>query len=342
MPHRSHVVRASILRGFDQFLEKRGIAPEALLEQAGMRAADLSDSERDLPFNSVARLMENAALACGDASLGISFAKAFPVGGTGVLGFLFLNSKTIGDAMQTLARFVPLLRAPHSFTFETEEGGACLTWRPPDDVPTSFVQFNTFVAALIVLRLRQVIRPDWRPRSVELQTAPLADTSQAAGLFGANVTYFAPRNAIHVDAATLEQPLAEAEPELRAVLERYGEKMMAELPPPESGLIEQTKSAILRLLGGGRTALEDVAAYLDCSPRTLQSRLATHSTTFEEILNDVRKTRAEQLLRKPDTTLTEIAYQLGFSELSSFTRAAQRWFGRTPSAQRQRLLTELH
>ncbi|MEQ1715517.1 MAG: helix-turn-helix domain-containing protein, partial [Hyphomicrobium sp.] len=73
----------------------------------------------------------------------------------------------------------------------------------------------------------------------------------------------------------------------------------------------------------------------------LQNRLAQHGTTFEEVLNAARKLRAEHLLKTSDLTLTDIAQQLGFSELSAFTRAGQRWFGCTPSARRQKLKAEL-
>ena len=71
------------------------------------------------------------------------------------------------------------------------------------------------------------------------------------------------------------------------------------------------------------------------SPRSLQNRLAQHNTTFERVLSDTRRSLAERYLRDSDIPLTEIAFLLGFSEQSAFTRAARAWFGCPPSQLRK-------
>jgi AraC-like DNA-binding protein len=221
-------------------------------------------------------------------------------------------------------------------TFEESPRGGVLWWRWPDAIGYPFTQLGSFAAALLTLRLKMIVaNPGWQPLEVEMQNAPL-NKAEVHNVFGQNVNFLAGRNAIHVDAATLRQPIAHAEPGLRAVLESYGERMMAELPSPDVGTLEQTRAAIEKLMPERRVSLDEIATYLNCPPRTLQARLASQSSkTFEEILNDARKARAEELLKVSNVTMTEIALHLGFSELSAFTRAAQRWFGRTPSAQRQ-------
>lgn len=335
MPNSTHVVRASILRGFDRLLESKGVHAAEIFAKAGLKPSDIADSERHLNLNAVMRLFEQAAAANGDPALGIKFARTFPLGGTGVLGFLFVHSPTVAHAMRTVARYAPLLGVPRKMFFEESQRGGVVWWRWPDTIEGPFAQFGAFANALLTLRLRLIIiNPDWQPVEVEMQSTPLANP-EVSEVFGPNVTFLAGCNAIHVDAATLAQPIARAEPELRAVLESYGERMMAELPSADSGPLEKTRAAIERLMPERRVSLDDMANYLNCPPRTLQARLASQaSETFEEVLNDARKSRAEQLLKGLNVTMTEIALQLGFSELSAFTRASQRWFGRTPSAQR--------
>jgi len=336
MPNSPHVVRASILKGFDRFLEGRGLSATEIFAHAGLTLADITDPERNLRLNAVARLFEEASAAAGDPALGIQFARSFPVGGTGVLGFLFVHSRTVAEAMRTVARFVPLLGAPRQMTFEESPRGGVLWWRWPDTAGSPFTQLGSYASALLTLRLKMIIATSgWQPLEVEMQSAPL-NSAEVRNVFGQNVSFLAGRNAIHVDAPTLSQPIAHAEPGLRAVLESYGERMMAELPSPDLGTLEQARAAIEKLMSERRVSLDEIAAYLNCPPRTLQARLASQSSkTFEEVLNDARKARAEELLKVSNVTMTEIALHLGFSELSAFTRAAQRWFGRTPSAQRQ-------
>ena len=333
MPRTSSLIGASILLGFDRFLTDRGVDAALLFKKAGIDPSHAGDPDRDLPMNSVARLMEAAAEAAGDPCLGLNFARAYPVGGTGVIGYLFMNSRTIGDAMKAAARYIPLLKSPETIVFEEEPGGAVLWWRGPEGAKPPYTQLFSFSVGLLVSRLKLVARPGWKPMAVEMQIGPLDCKDTAEDFLGPEIQYYASRNAVHVDAETLARPVPEAEPQLQSVLKRVGDKMIAELPPP-GDLADQTRGAIDRLMFERRVALNDVAHYLGLTPRTLQARLAQESTTFEEVLNLARRGRAEQLLGGSELTMTEIALQLGFSELSAFTRAAQRWFGRTPSAQR--------
>jgi AraC-like DNA-binding protein len=71
------------------------------------------------------------------------------------------------------------------------------------------------------------------------------------------------------------------------------------------------------------------------SPRALQWRLERSGTSFERLLNETRAHIAEHLLRDTDRSLTEIAFDLGFSDPSAFTRAARRWFNMPPRVYRQ-------
>lgn len=334
MSHQSHV-RANTLRGFGQFMAKRGIATDPLLQEVGIAADDLADEGSDLPFNHVAQLMEAASRACNDPNFGLSFAKEYPVGGMGLLAFLLLNSHTVEDAMRTFVRFVPLIKTPFKFSFVHELEGAAITWRLVDDVSHGYKQIYLFGASLLILRLRQLAGSRWIPRLVKLQMPPLHPTPDVLNILGPNVVYNTPCYAVHVDQATLRREVPQAAPELRALLERYGEKDLAGVFPTDEKLIATVRNTIINIMGQRRLSLEAVASEMKCSARGLQSRLAAIGASYEELLNEVRKIRAEQLLKQPGGTMTDIALQLGFSELSAFTRAAQRWFGRPPSAQRR-------
>jgi len=70
----------------------------------------------------------------------------------------------------------------------------------------------------------------------------------------------------------------------------------------------------------------------------LSRRLAKEGTTFNGLLDDVRKQRALELLREPKVPLTEVAFLLGFSHVESFYRAFKRWTGTTPLLHRNALL----
>jgi len=78
------------------------------------------------------------------------------------------------------------------------------------------------------------------------------------------------------------------------------------------------------------------------SPRTLQRRLEELGTTYQNLLDDVRRDTSRRLLASTDLDASEVAFLLGFEELNSFTRAFHTWEGVTPSRWRKSERTRPH
>lgn len=329
-------VRASVLVGFDRFLTARGVDAAKLFRDAGLPLAAIANPENKLSINSVMAVMNEAAQATGDPCLGLSFAEQFPVGGTGVLGYLIKNSSTVDEALSTVAHFAGLLGQPFDVHYDKDDEGALLWWCWPSSVIGPKDQYTSFALALLLFRVRYMTREDWEPVFVEMPHERLACKDKAKRIFGENIHYNAERAAIRVDMAALNGTFPKADGLLKPILQKFGERLIAE--EPASHGVASEAAAIIRVHLPDRLAsLEFIAGKLGHSPRALQTMLADEATTFENLLNDTRKLRAEELLKDTDLPLTDIAIMLGFSELSSFTRAAQRWFAAAPSAHRQKL-----
>ncbi len=73
------------------------------------------------------------------------------------------------------------------------------------------------------------------------------------------------------------------------------------------------------------------------SPRTLQIKLSKSNTTFQDVVNETRRALACGYIENSGMSITEIAYLLGFSDTSNFSRAFRRWTGRSPRAYADRL-----
>jgi len=95
---------------------------------------------------------------------------------------------------------------------------------------------------------------------------------------------------------------------------------------------------IARQLHASTCTIEDIAGQLAINERTLQRRLETQNRQFNQLLDQIRVNRAQEYLRFSSLPMTEIAPLLGYSELRSFTRACQRWFGCSPLKMRKQLL----
>ncbi|MEO6102699.1 MAG: AraC family transcriptional regulator, partial [Pseudoxanthomonas sp.] len=106
---------------------------------------------------------------------------------------------------------------------------------------------------------------------------------------------------------------------------------------PGNGFLNDVRQAIAKRMSGERPRADKVASELATSVRTLQRRLAEYGTTYQEVLDDVRRHTARRLLGVESLEIAEAAFLLGFEELNSFTRAFRGWEGMTPKRWRMRL-----
>ncbi|WP_346908874.1 helix-turn-helix transcriptional regulator [uncultured Roseibium sp.] len=79
----------------------------------------------------------------------------------------------------------------------------------------------------------------------------------------------------------------------------------------------------------------NVASTMGLTQKALQRALGRQGTCFRHVLEDARSSMAAHYLTRTNLPMKEIAYLLGFSETSAFSRAVKRWFGQPPRAIRE-------
>ena len=98
----------------------------------------------------------------------------------------------------------------------------------------------------------------------------------------------------------------------------------------------RVRSALIELLPAGEGNIEAVSRKLRCSKRTLQRKLKEEDTTFQKQLNHTRELLARHYLENSDMVMDDIAYLLGYQDLTSFVRAFHIWTGMTISEYRKK------
>ena len=139
--------------------------------------------------------------------------------------------------------------------------------------------------------------------------------------------------------ADLEKPFLTANNVMLDYLEPQLKERLAEAMTSESftGLVQQK---LYQAIPSGAFGIEDIAATLGISSRTLQRNLTAEGTKFNQELQNVQKILAFGYLKNPDMTTDDVAYLLGYSEVSSFSRAFKKWTGQTISDYREQMQTE--
>jgi AraC-like DNA-binding protein len=141
---------------------------------------------------------------------------------------------------------------------------------------------------------------------------------------------------IELPTASWDLPIVSGDPHLHRVCVKSCEEALARRAMKPSPLKVRVENAIATLLPHGHARLTLVAARLGMSSRTLARRLAAEGSSFAAILADTRSALANRYLADRTLAISQIAWLLGYTEISAFTRAFRQWTGLPPRAARAR------
>ena len=161
------------------------------------------------------------------------------------------------------------------------------------------------------------------------------DTTPFRELFGGKVQFRQSTTQLLFPKEYLQIPITFHDPESHRILISQVIQQNESLKQP-SQQQNNIKQAIMEQLSSGRCTLENVADSLMMSPRTLQYQLEQAGTSFRALLDATRTELARHYLLDPDMSLVDVAFLLGFSEQSPFTKAFKRWTGEPPGEYRKR------
>ena len=129
-------------------------------------------------------------------------------------------------------------------------------------------------------------------------------------------------------------PLLSADPKLLKALEPFCAKQRGTGSDTLRAAVEKE---VEKLLPHGKAQRPTVARALGMTMRTFARRLDVEETTYEEVVDELRRTLALQYLKDPGMSLSQIAWLLGYEGATSFTHAFKRWTGHPPSVARKGL-----
>jgi len=330
---------ASVVYGLDAYLRARGADADEALRRAGLEPRDLSDPDRRVPLIRYLELLEICADLLADRQFGLKFGAQYAPRHVGVVGNIALASRTLGDAFETIGRYLPTMVDGTVHGVEISGGSVLVYSYYIDPLMMSYRQKGDWAIAFACNLVRVGLDdPRWTPQEVLLPQ--LADETPAerrirAAIMGDTIRVGHPWAGIRFDAALLARPMATADAMIESLMRHYGDLRLAALPD-RRGEIEQLRREIARVLVKGDAGIEHLARATGTSVRTLQRRLKDAGVNYSDLQSDVRKTLALNLLENDTLALAEIAFSLGYSDVSAFNHAFRRWVGQSPGHYRRR------
>ena len=315
-----------------RFAADHGVGPAHLLAGTGVTPGDLSAPDGCVEADQELRVVRNLVSALPEA--GLALGRRYHATTFGMLGYAFLSSRTMLDAVNTALRYLDLTFAFTSPSAAIDADGARLTLdtaQLPADVTRFLVDRDLAAIHTVLGELAGAPAP---LRSLALPYPAPDDRTELRTTFGladdSRITFDAPGAAAVYDAALLDRELPLASPETIATAEAHL-TALADARRARTGVTAAVRAELAR----GAHDMTEVARALATSPRTLRRHLAAAGTTFQSLLDEHRSAQADRLLADPALTLAHIAARLGYSDPAAFTHAYRRWHGTTPSAARR-------
>ena len=327
------MISVAATTGLLETITSTGADPDQILSSLGLDRAVLENPEGFIPSSTFARLLEEAARATGDPYFGLHFGERFNLKDIGPLTYVVLNSPTIAVADQHIARYLKLYNQAAKVFFTVDERRAYLQNVLQDldiDVPR---QQNEYSMVIRLNAIRMMVGSQWAPLEVRFAHAAPEQTSEHLRIFRAPVLFGYATNAFVIEREFLERQVPAADERLYEIMRRYLERILEEMPQ-EHEVLASVRRAVAESMREGDPALTNVAKKMAMSPRTLQRQLKEQGMDFKKLVADTRRRFALSYLGSRGHTLTEMAFLLGYSEVSAFNRAFKRWTGSTPLAYR--------
>lgn len=310
-------------------LESYGLEPRTLFERAGLDPAKLYDPNARYRDAKLYDLWQLALEATGDPSLGLKVASHWHPSTAHALGYAWLASATLKDALERTVRYFRIMTDKERLTLEeSEEELRLIIENPAEDYPTAAEDFDASFAALISL-CRMCHGEAFNPLRITFRRPEPPDPAVFAEHFRAPIQYAGNEDSVCFDRADAETPLPTANAEVARANEKIVQDYLARFD--RSSVAMQVRARLTEQLPSGHMSQESVAEALHMSLRSLQRRLRNEGTSYKDLLDETRRELAAHYMAESHLSINEITYLLGFSEPSNFSRAFRRWTGKSPT-----------
>lgn len=303
---------------------------QAILEAAqrhGVRVPDalrmaLTQSVR-VPMSQQDALWTLLASATDDPLTALRVGTDLQAGHLDIVGMLLLTCDTLGDALEVLTEYAPIVGDNARFEVAPQGAGVVLRYLPEYRVCLD----ERVEAALgcVVCLARWMTNGRFTAREVLFTHAPRADATAYAALLGCPVQFGQPFNGVVLDADALGLGLIQAGKTMHAHLKVLADDMLASLP--QGSVSAQVRQLIREHPRWGK---ERIGEQLGMSGRNLNRKLAAESISFKGLREALIYDMASAALRAGQS-VAAVSEKLGFSDENAFSRAFRRWSGLTPA-----------
>ncbi|WP_305971789.1 MULTISPECIES: AraC family transcriptional regulator [unclassified Mameliella] len=279
----------------------------------------------DVPLSFFVTGLERQRAQPGAGQSAWSLGEQLPLEALGVLGDAILRAPTLGSALRCFVHGIPLVQSNTALSMEVAEDRVRVGYRilDPDIWPRRAdaeltlamihgvcMRFGMDRHTLLDVGFEHGADDGTQSISRYNRTDTLCDESENYLVFPVRCLSLTRPDALG-DGGAPDQQLS---------------SHLRHLP-----VSRRVRQQILQRIGQGSIGQAEIACELGMSERSLRRTLAAEETCYHDIRDECRRSMALALLKRSELSLSDVAFSLGYSDQTAFSRAFSRWFGEPPS-----------
>ena len=327
-------VSVALIKILKNYAERIGIEFTAVAGSAGVDLEILGDNRARISANQFESMWRQVVDSGSDPNPGLSFgremARHYP--GGSILFTMMMNCATIGSALDAFVRYHRIMADAIQPQLYHQGDHIHLSWETFNPGYPSHPVLAEALLCTYFSILQHLSQDRLHPVEVCFTHAGPEDPSAYQQVFKAPIRFAAEANELVIAREALDIEIHLADQELYQILENHAARLADAIEKENEWSNKVVRSVSSMILKGMKPDIDTVSKKLALSRRSLQAKLKDEGTTFRICLEKVRKQVALDYLGRPDSTICDVAFLLGYSEQSAFNHAFKRWTGKTPRA----------
>jgi AraC-like DNA-binding protein len=311
------------------YAKEKGIDPRPLLKKANLTVHQIKDTSLRFSVSNQIKFLNLVAVELQDDLFGFHLAHLPDLRELGFLYYVAASSEILGDAFQRLTRYASIANEGIALKYVVGKHFGIAYRYVGVSRHLDRHQIEFFTTVLIRL-CRHLTGVRLVPTHVKLAHRRDGRCPEMAEFFGAEVEFGSPVDEILFAPTCEDMPIVSADHHLNKILTGYCEEALSRRPAKRGPFRSSVENAIVPLLPHGKARADEVSRRLGVSQRTLARRLSTERMSFSSVLEKLKIDLAERYLADEALSISQVAWLLGYQEVSSFTHAFKRWTSKTP------------
>lgn len=315
---------------FDR-LQDGAIDPGQVTSRAGLAVVDIEDHRCRLDARAQVRMLELAAEELHDDCFGFHLARDFPLGKIGLLYYVVASTGRLDDALRNAERYLAINNEGVRLRVSLERTLSISLEYMNIDRHSDRHHIEFWLVTLVRI-CRTVTGSRLAPMLIKLKHFRRETPPDVRSHLGCTIDFGADSDQIVFPGLIGSLPVVGADGYLNKLLLQYADEALSNRASRRSSIRSHVEDQLAHLLPHGKANMAEIAARLGMSRRSLARALSAEGIDFSKVLEELREALAKRYLREKGLSVSEIAWLLGYHEISSFTHAFGRWTGQTPKA----------